>query len=111
MAKYNYFETFVFRTPFFSYDELEHFENRENDAVFKEMLQTASPDLYDSVNKDEKTDRALFSSYRYFQRACTRCTPFGLFAGCSVGAVGEQTDVLLSDINEYRRKTRLDMNC
>jgi hypothetical protein len=110
MIKYKYFNTFLFRTPFFSFEELGNFETQQNSQVFKEMLQLASPDLYEEINEEDKTDRAIYSSYRYFQRACTRSTPFGLFAGCSMGTIGEKTEIILSDIDEYRRKTRPDMN-
>jgi hypothetical protein len=75
------------------------------------MLQVTSPDLYDSINEKDKTaDKSVLSSYRYFERACTRCTPFGLFAGCSVGKTGEKMEISLSDTKDYQRKTRLDMN-
>jgi hypothetical protein len=112
MSKYKHFNTFIFRTPFFSFEDLTSFEEKwENSSVFKEMLQVASPDLYDSINeKDKTTDKSVLSSYRYFERACTRCTPFGLFAGCSVGKTGEKTEISLSDTKDYQRKTRLDMN-
>jgi hypothetical protein len=112
MSKYKYFTTFLFRTPFFSYEDIKHFKEKwENSSVFKEMLQVASPDLYDSVNEeDNNSEKSVYSSYRYFERACTRCTPFGLFAGCSVGTTGDKTEIFLSDTNDYQRKTRLDMN-
>jgi hypothetical protein len=56
-------------------------------------------------------DKACYSAYRYYQRACTRPTPFGLFAGCSVGKIGgEYTNILLFGQDKYRRNTRLDMN-
>jgi hypothetical protein len=82
--KYQYFDTFLFRTPFFSFEDLAYFKEKwKNSPVFKEMLQIVSPDLYNSINEEDKTaEKSVLSSYRYFERACTRCTPFGLFAGC-----------------------------
>jgi hypothetical protein len=75
------------------------------------MYIVTSPDLYDSVNEeDNNSEKSVYSSYRYFERACTRCTPFGLFAGCSVGMTGDNTEIFLSDTKDYQCKTRLDMN-
>ena len=102
------FGTFLFRTPYFPYSALSDSEMQVQGSVFKEMLQIASPDL--SEGMDNGAERAQFSAYRYFERACTRPTPFGLFAGCSMGIVGEQTQVQLCEQATYRRVTRLDMN-
>lgn len=106
---YNSLSTFLLRTPYFSVSALADFEKRLNEPVFREMLQIASPDL--SVGIDKGKDNVQYSAYRYYQRACTRSTPFGLFAGCSVGTFGgEYTNILLSPHKAYRRTTRLNMN-
>ena len=105
---YQSLESFLFRTPYFSFSELQDCGSILNDPVFKEMLQVATADLNESIEKGE--DKAQFSAYRYYQRACTRPTPFGLFAGCSVGTVSEHTEIQLSKQKDYKRSTRLDMN-
>ena len=105
---YHPFEHFLFRTPLFPLNYLQKEEKLINDKVLKEALQIATPDLSEGMEKGE--DRAQYSIYRYYQRACTRPTPFGLFAGCSIGAVGEHTDIRLSKQKDYKRITRLDMN-
>jgi thiopeptide-type bacteriocin biosynthesis protein len=46
--------------------------------------------------------------YRYFARMAGRCTPFGLFAGCSVGTVGGATRLELHSRRENRRRSRID---
>ena len=101
-------DTFLFRTPYFPFSALPDFEVRLAEPVFREMLQIATPDLSEGMEKGE--DRAQYSAYRYYQRACTRPTPFGLFAGCSMGTAGECTEILLSEQQKYKRTTRLDMN-
>jgi len=105
---YQSLETFLLRTPYYPFSALQDFEKKLQDPVFSEMLQIATPDLSESIEKGE--DRAQHSAYRYYQRACTRPTPFGLFAGCSMGTVGERTNIQLEEQKKYRRTTRLDMN-
>jgi hypothetical protein len=58
---------------------------------------------------DPKVVRALV---RYFARMAGRPTPFGLFAGGSVGTVapGAPTRIVLAQRPAYRRRTRLDMD-
>ena len=107
-STYSPFSSFLLRTPYFSFNKLGSFSEFEKSPIFKEMLQIASPSLSRSIDKGDVTSK--YSCYRYFQRACTRPTPFGLFAGCSIGTIGEKTKIFLSDQNRYQRCTRLDMN-
>jgi thiopeptide-type bacteriocin biosynthesis protein len=81
-----------------------------------EALYVASPDLVDRLSvwdrepagdATEKIERALV---RYFLRMAARPTPFGLFAGCSVGRVGSRSRLVLKGRENYRRHTRLDMD-
>lgn len=46
---------------------------------------------------------------RYFMRMAGRATPFGLFAGTSVGVIGEHTDLQIPELSEQFRYTRVDM--
>ncbi|MDR1091720.1 MAG: lantibiotic dehydratase family protein, partial [Prevotella sp.] len=105
---YNFLGTFLFRTPSFSFFALPDFETKQHESVFREMLQIATSDL--SEGMDKGTDKAQYSVYRYYQRACTRPTPFGLFAGCSIGNIGERTEIQMAEQGNYKRNTRLDMN-
>ncbi|WP_295939079.1 lantibiotic dehydratase family protein [uncultured Alistipes sp.] len=79
--------------------------------VFKEAIFLASPEMYAGNNSGDPKKQKKFeqSLVKYYQRATTRCTPFGLFAGCSVGHIGEQTQIELAPMEDYRRCTRLDM--
>jgi hypothetical protein len=52
-------------------------------------------------------ERALV---RYLARMTGRATPFGLFAGCSVGTTAGETRLQLAARTCYRRHTRLDMD-
>jgi thiopeptide-type bacteriocin biosynthesis protein len=82
----------------------------------REALFVASPDLderFDAWLCDpeseagQKMERALV---RYFSRMAGRATPFGLFAGCSVGTTGSETSLVLAERARYGKHTRLDMD-
>ncbi|QRK11345.1 lantibiotic dehydratase [Archangium violaceum] len=82
----------------------------------RDALWIASPDLEASLpywlsapegERGQKVERALV---RYLSRLCSRPTPFGLFAGCSMGLLGEETRLRLAGREAYRRHTRLDMD-
>lgn len=110
------FETFVFRTPCFPLpqNKAEH-EKRLSDPVFAEAVFLASPEFYDEWQKagtlaSKEQLRLDISLYKYLSRAQTRCTPFGLFAGCSIGRWGDYTNFEFSWPEELQRCTRLDMN-
>jgi lantibiotic biosynthesis protein len=83
---------------------------------FRDALFVASPGLAAAVDtwrkepdsdKGRATERSLVS---YFVRAAARPTPFGLFAGCTTGRLGERTRMRLGEGAGYRRHTRLDMD-
>src|ERR1051326_9554625 len=63
----------------------------------QEAIWLASPDLMESLSRwwsdpeSEKGQRLEMAVYRYVARMTSRSTPFGLFAGCSVGRIGEGT--------------------
>ncbi|AKQ68691.1 Lanthionine biosynthesis protein LanB [Myxococcus hansupus] len=86
------------------------------DPLIREALFIASPALVESLHywQDKpdseqglKVERTLV---RYFARMSGRSTPFGLFAGLSVGRIGPATRLHLSPREELRRHTRLDMD-
>lgn len=126
---YKNFENFVLRTPIFSLEFYKKLTNKafildeeykktfENDIV-KEAIFLASPILYSQIEKwcngkiedKKKSDKIKKSFLKYLSRMCSRCTPFGMFAGCSVGDFGEHTSLVLEENKQYSRHTRLDMN-
>ncbi len=55
---------------------------------------------------DEKRE---YSIYKYFSRACTRCTPSAFSPVCSTGTSERTTDIELERSIKYTRTTRLDM--
>lgn len=87
-----------------------------NPAV-REAIRVASPalaaalaapiDTKTGCQPHSKVERSLV---RYLSRMSARPTPFGLFAGCSVGTVRDGTDLRIGPAETYRRRTRLDMD-
>lgn len=109
------FPDVVFRVPCFAFNA-EQVESLVASPLFDEALLLASSDLYAEKIKAEQKgcagdDRKLrIALNKYASRAMTRPTPFGLFAGCSMAAMGGHSDVFLSDKATYQRCTRLDMH-
>ena len=82
----------------------------------REAVFVASPSLEESLHywldkpEDERGQKVERSLARYVARMAGRSTPFGLFAGCSVGRLGESTRLELAPRARYGRHTRLDMD-
>ena len=122
------FEQFVYRSPLLPFNIFikqlaeisveECFEQLLTNKIIQEAIYLASPVLFEELlkyldrgmpDKKEK-ERLKYAIVRYLGRMSTRCTPFGLFAGCSVGCLGEQTHIKLARSGDYQRHTRLDMS-
>ena len=127
MKEYLPISKFVYRTPIYPYTKLENiddtFKSKElfksliSSSIFQESIYLASPSLFNELHsflegniqqKDEH--RFILSILKYYLRMCTRCTPFGIYAGCGIGEVGETTNIILNKREEYQTHTRLDMN-
>ena len=84
----------------------------------QEAIFFASPSLYESIKKFQnctlsikEQKRVFYSIVKYITRMSSRCTPFGLFAGCSIASIGNSpTEILLSNENQYKKHIRLDMH-
>lgn len=81
---------------------------------FQEALFIASPLLYEELHKyikgnlNEKEQLRIENTIiRYLERACTRSTPFGLFASIAIGKLDNMTGLIISESTE--RKVRIDM--
>jgi thiopeptide-type bacteriocin biosynthesis protein len=116
---------FVLRTPLLPFDELDAWtegadaqllERRLREAYerpeLREALYLASPQLCETLDawESEQARKWLPALVSYFERAASRPTPFGLFAGCSLGEIGERSCLELEERSRYRRHTRLDMD-
>ena len=94
----------------------ERLQNALMRPEIREAIFVASPDLddgFDRWQRDPESDKGLRAERalaRYYQRMASRATPFGLFAGCSVGTIGAESRLTVAARQTYRRHTRLDMD-
>ena len=120
------FSSYILRTPVFPLlDYLHLLENYSEKALleiyknpfFNEALHIASFELKNEVDKwmehpntiSQKKKEALAQSLlKYFARISSRCTPFGLFAGCSVGTFSDKTEIQLKNYIDFERFTQFD---
>ncbi|MXO04123.1 lantibiotic dehydratase family protein [Flavobacterium sp. HBTb2-11-1] len=128
---YHTFNKFILRTPLYSLDFYKKFTSENNisdeiflevlkDPILKEAIYLASPVLYNAVIKwidakessknIEDIEKIKFSVLKYISRLSARCTPFGLFAGCTVGKIDIGTNIILKGAIHNERHTRFDMN-
>lgn len=83
-----------------------------------EALFLASPDLHSQMKvwldggltDPKKRERLHYGLTKYLLRMATRPTPFGLFAGFSIGKWDREVKVELPEQSRYERHTRMDMN-
>jgi lantibiotic biosynthesis protein len=122
---------FVLRTPLLPFMQISHLYSilhKEEDVkpcildIFslqhvREAIYLASQDLYSDMLKyeegkieKEKAQKIEKSFLKYLVRMSSRCTPFGLFAGCSVGKFSGKTNLRLNGSTGNGRNFRLDMD-
>jgi len=120
---YQLLETLIIRTPLlptdiingYTFSKKELLKSYKDPAVL-EALFIASPSLYHEYVKlaESEIDESLplkkieSSLLKYLARMTFRCTPFGTFAGFSVGKWGKENSFKLHP-SEYEKHTRLDM--
>ncbi len=103
----------ILRTPFnpFLPSELNsNFELALNSPMFLEALILSSPNLYSEFVKSNGylSEDIRLSLFKYFLRMSYRCTPFGMFAGISLGIIGKDNNVQLRRQCTYQKHSRLD---
>jgi lantibiotic biosynthesis protein len=84
----------------------------------KEAIFITSPELYDAMLswlngnlKDKVQEKKLLQSlHKYYCRMSTRCTPYGLFAGCSIGKINDEPSSINLTEKKTKRHVRIDMN-
>jgi lantibiotic biosynthesis protein len=116
-------EKFILRTPLLKLTDLVNTEE-ELLAAFqrpeaRQALYIASRDLYaellsveaGEVKDAAKKDKILIGLYKYYTRMCTRCTPFGIFAGLNTGVFGNETSIIMGKRIQPRMRLDMDYLC
>jgi len=121
------FTDYVLRTPLLPLSlYLETLENYSTEKakqlyqkpIIREAIHLASPDLIKQLDKwanndpvlsHEKARKLELTFLKYLARMSSRCTPFGLFAGCSLGRITHKTEINLEDSDAFQRVTQFDM--
>lgn len=88
------------------------------DKNIQEALFLGSPNLHrrclewleGKISDPKEAQKIARSLLRYYLRMSTRCTPFGLFAACSMGRWGKETAIEFPSEEKPLRNTRLDMH-
>ncbi|WP_114936605.1 lantibiotic dehydratase [Mucilaginibacter endophyticus] len=113
--KYSFHPQLVIRTPLRPFKKAFNRDSLKtvlHDERVREALFLSSPELLAEFEKTgngffEEPDKKLsVSLLKYIYRMHSRCTPFGLFAGCGAAAWGNS---FLIANQELKRSTRLDM--
>lgn len=126
---YSFLSNYCLRTPLLSLDTIlnhtkekviedSYLEKQWKNESLKEAVFLASPYFFGELEllfndkiKDVKKQEKLKQSFlKYVIRASSRCTPFGLFAGVSLGEFDDTTNIKLKPLEELKRQTHLDMN-
>lgn len=115
------FDKYILRTPYLTFNEVNDLNVKKvrelcTNSSVSEAIYLASPELHQEMLKylqrdhQDTNEKLVFSLLKYLLRMGTRCTPFGLFSGCSVGKIENETNIVLNNSVDYKRVTRLDMN-
>jgi lantibiotic biosynthesis protein len=122
------FSDYILRNPAFPISAylnvLENYSEQKllacyHDDYLKEAIRIASPVLKASLDawqldpsqySAEKKEAMAISFMKYLARIATRCTPFGLFAGCDVGSISDESKIILLPKEEFTRLTQFDMH-
>lgn len=90
--------------------------SQELSGLFNEGIYLSSVDFYNELEKMEgvskgEKEKLQLSYSKYYLRSCTRCTPFGTFAGSMlVNVSAAETRIILEDPNQHVRRIRIDAN-
>jgi len=107
---------FLLRSPLLSAGELcDWYTNDtalplDDHSRFLLALELGSPALFEALchGSAAKASRTQRAAERYLVRASSRCAPFGLFAGISIGTIAEQTELRFAARADYRLHARAD---
>ncbi len=107
----------IVRSPFYPFKNLFEVDVKSLliNPCFAEAIFLSSPNLIEEIEKhlsnnlnEKESEKLILSVFRFYLRAAYRCTPFGLFAGISIGKIADKTSINLCSQDQYKKSTRLD---
>ncbi|WP_118952509.1 lantibiotic dehydratase [Taibaiella helva] len=110
-----HFSNILLRTPLQSL-KLSYRPLSGTSPIFQEGLYLSSPEYWNEFLKRDELkgkdkEKLELSFAKYWLRSCSRCTPYGTFAGSlMVPVTDEDTNITLADNSTHMRRLRLDMN-
>lgn len=108
--QYGMFDHIVVRTPLYPFKTFRD-KSKINSESFYEGLFIATPDFFNEYHRKPEQYKAQCTLYKYYSRMCSRCTPFGMFASCSVFVNNDtKNEVILSAETETIFLARLDFS-
>jgi len=116
---FKHFSKALLRTPLHSLNALSRFSlDEELPKLFSEGILLSSSVLYDQYFKlktsgleEREKVRMNTTIAKYWKRSCTRSTPYGTFAGCSLITTSNQNSgPILASHEKYQKFVRLDMD-
>ena len=125
---YQNFSNYILRTPLLDFGFYKRLTSEDVvsdqqlkqaycNPIIKEAIFLASPTVYFELEKwlneeldPKKIKKIKNSLLKYLTRLSTRCTPFGIFAGCALGDFTADTQIIAAKPESAQRHTRLDMN-
>lgn len=123
MKSYKILDKYLLRVPLLSLGNIDNISVEKlhtfyDDPYILEAIFLSSPELHKQIAKlksgflsKKEEEKIRLSLLKFLLRMSYRCTPFGLFAGISLGRFkNEATCIELDNYENYNRVTRLDMN-
>ena len=126
---YTFFNTYCLRTPLLPLNRVlntlqkrgfedESLKEYWQNTHLKEAIFLASPYLFSElellfegeITSVKKAEKLKQSFLKYVLRASSRCTPFGLFSGISVGGFNKNSRIEIKPIEQHKRITKYDTN-
>lgn len=119
--RYKPFSRIIIRTPLLPFETIDNVKDINslallyNNEIIQEAIYLASPELHDQIlsslnnidNSFNKREKLYYTLNKYVSRMSTRCTPFGLFANCMVGLIGDKN--VFNVCRKIDRHVRFDM--
>jgi len=98
-------------------DDISELKKILSDDDFLEGLFFATNVLFQALKKwlagdkcsNEEQVKLLLALHRYYSRMCSRCTPFGTFAGVATGSIADEPTEIQFQTHKFRKVIDFDM--